>query len=81
MHDVFEVEENMDQIPQANSESENKADDKIQSPANLQRLAIDVKLLDQQLADMDSDEFDSDSDSHSGGCGCCAGLVGTIRSN
>lgn len=41
---------------------------------------IDVKLLDQQLADCDSDEFDSDDDSHGGGCGCCAGLVGTIRS-
>lgn len=41
---------------------------------------IDVKLLDQQLADMDDDEFSSDDDSHGGGCGCCAGLVGQIRS-
>lgn len=41
---------------------------------------IDVKLLDQQLADMDDDEFSSDDESHGGGCGCCAGLVGQIRS-
>lgn len=40
---------------------------------------IDVKLLDQQLADMDSDEFDSDDDSHTGGCSCCPGKVGEIR--
>lgn len=39
---------------------------------------IDVKLLDQQLADLDSDELDSDEEFHSGGCGCCASQVGTI---
>lgn len=38
---------------------------------------VDVKLLDQQLEDLDSDEFDSDDD-HSGGCSCCAGSVGTV---
>lgn len=38
---------------------------------------VDVKLLDQQLEDLDSDEYDSDDD-HSGGCGCCAGNVGTV---
>lgn len=46
--------------------------------AQAEKPKIDVKLLDQQLDDMDSDEFDSDDD-HSGGCSCCAGLVGTIR--
>lgn len=46
--------------------------------AEPQKKIIDVKLLDQELADLDDDEFDSDDDHE--GCGCCAGLVGTIRS-
>ncbi|GEQ69363.1 hypothetical protein JCM33374_g3034 [Metschnikowia sp. JCM 33374] len=40
---------------------------------------IDVKLLDQQLADIDSDELDSDDEDHNGGCSCCPGKVGQIR--
>lgn len=48
-------------------------------PKEVAKTKIDVKLLDQQLADLDSDELDSDDDLHTGGCSCCAGQVGQIR--
>lgn len=51
------------------------AQEKAEKPA--EKPTIDVNLLDQQLDEMDSDEYDSDDD-HSGGCGCCAGSVSTI---
>lgn len=43
---------------------------------------IDVKLLDQQNAELDDDlDYDSDLDEHNhGSCGCCSGReVGTIQ--
>lgn len=53
----------------------NKKDQNAKAP----KPSVDVALLDLQLAELDSDEFDSEDDSHTGSCSCCAGLVGTIR--
>lgn len=76
-------------IPSSMSESHNQHSNTQRSAESTTKQAqtilpqprIDVRLLDQQLADCDSDEFSDDEDLHTGGCGCCAGSVGQIRQN
>ena len=72
---MIKLTSTMSDSPTAQTPAGSVSTSKAEEPA---KTKIDVKLLDKQLADMDSDEFDSDDD-HSGGCSCCAGQVGQIR--